>query len=84
MLLFDIGAILFIAGMLNFLYFAFAPRFKDSDPNGRLGVTNKIVVVEMVNKFFDFYASAFVAIRNAVEQIEPNLYYIEILNIIID
>ena len=38
MLLFDIGAILFIAGMLNFLYFAFAPRFKDSDPNGRLGV----------------------------------------------
>lgn len=46
--------------------------------------TNKIVVVEMVNKFFDFYASAFVAIRNAIEQIEPNLYYIEILNIITD
>lgn len=38
MLLFDIGAMVFIAGLLNFLYFAFAPRFKNSNPNGRLGV----------------------------------------------
>ena len=38
MLLFDIGAIVFISGLLNFLYFAFAPRFKNSNPNCRLGV----------------------------------------------
>jgi hypothetical protein len=38
MLLLDIGAIVFISGLLNFLYFAFAPRFKNSNPNGRLGV----------------------------------------------
>lgn len=38
MLLFDIGAILFIAGLLNFLYFGFAPSMKRRNKNGRLGV----------------------------------------------
>ena len=37
-LLFDIGGILFIAGLLNFLYFGFAPRFKNANKNGRNGV----------------------------------------------
>ena len=38
MLLFDIGAILFIAGLLNFLYFGFAPSMKRRNKSSRLGV----------------------------------------------
>ena len=34
-LLYDIGGILFIAGLLNFLYFGFTPRFKKANKYGK-------------------------------------------------
>lgn len=45
MLLFDIGATLFVVGLFNFLYFGFAPRFKKADKNGRLGMMALFFIV---------------------------------------
>ena len=38
MTLFEIGGALLIAGIFNILYVGLAPRFKDKDKNGRIGV----------------------------------------------
>ena len=46
--------------------------------------TDEIVTVELVNKSFDFYASAFMAIKNAIDDKYFGIEYIEILDIITD
>lgn len=38
MALFDIGASLLIAGIVNIFYVGLAPRFKNKDKNARIGV----------------------------------------------
>jgi hypothetical protein len=43
-----------------------------------------VVVVELYNKSYDFYATAFVDIRRAVAKFRPQLDFIEILDIIIE
>ena len=36
--MFEVGASLLIAGIVNILYFGLAPKFKKKDKNGRIGV----------------------------------------------
>ena len=45
MLLFDIGAILFIAGVLNFLYFFISPKHRKADKNARLGLLSLLFLL---------------------------------------
>ena len=46
--------------------------------------TGEIVVVELVNQYFDFYATAFVAIREAITNKYFGINHIDVLDIITD
>lgn len=46
--------------------------------------TGEIVVVELINKSFDFYASAFVAIMNVIKDKYFGIEHIVVLDIITD